>query len=368
MLGRSTKVEIDLAVLRENMKALQSLLLPQTAFCAVIKADGYGHGAAVVAREALKMGANYLAVAILEEAVALRANGITGPILIMGHSPESQAPLVAAHDLTAAIFSLSQAAALQGAAESAGRQVKVHLKIETGMGRLGIFPSDAWEFISALDRFPNLILEGIFTHFAQADSCDKAHTLQQFAVFTELLRSLEGRGLRGVLRHCANSAAMLDLPKTHLDMVRPGISLYGYWPSEEVSRPVSLRPALKFKTKVAMLKWVPKGTGLSYGCTYVTKEPTLIATLPVGYADGWKRNLSGRAFVLIEGVRAPIVGRICMDQCLVNVTNVPGVTVGSDVLLFGGPELPVEEAAELLGTINYEMLTTIGTRVPRVYY
>ncbi len=367
-VGRLTRAEVDLSAIRRNVLSFRSLIAPTTRFCAVVKADGYGHGAAAVAGAALRAGADHLAVAILDEALSLRAAGFTGPILILGHTPARQAHLVAENGLTQTIYSLEQAEALAGAADALGLLAKVHLKVDTGMGRLGVTPDAAPDFAKTVDRLPGLITEGVYTHFAQADSRDKAHALKQFDAFRGVLTALKDRGLDIPVKHCANSAATLDLPETHLDMVRVGISLYGLSPSAETTRPIDLTPAMRLKTGIVLLKRVPAGTPLSYGCTCVTEVPSDIATLPVGYADGWPRSLSGRAHVLVGGQRAPVVGRICMDQCLVDVTGIPGVADGDDVLLFGGPELPVEEAAGLLGTINYEMVCLVGKRVPRVYF
>jgi alanine racemase len=367
-IGRPTRAEVDLSAIRRNVAALRSLLKPSVRFCAVVKANGYGHGAAQVASAALRAGADYLAVAILDEALALRSAGLTSPILILGHTPPAQSHLVAENDLTQTIYNLAQIEALGAAGAALGRPVKVHLKVDTGMGRLGVEPGQASDFARSAARQQGLIIEGVYTHFAQADSRDKTSARRQLAAFHSALEAIEALGLSIPLRHAANSAAILDLPETHLDMVRAGISIYGLWPSGETSRPVELSPAMKFKTSIAMLKRVPAGTPLSYGETYLTTAMADIATLPVGYADGWSRRLSGRAVTLVAGRPAPVVGRICMDQCLIDVTGIPGLAEGDEVLLFGGPDLPVEEPATLLGTINYELVCLVGQRVPRVYH
>ena len=367
-VGRPTRAEVDLSAIRRNVLALKSLTKPGTRFCAVVKADGYGHGAPAVAAEAIRAGADYLAVAVLDEALILRAAGFTGPLLILGYTPPAQAHLVAENGLTQTIYNLAQAEALAGAGAGLGVPVKVHLKVDTGMGRLGVRPGEAADFAAAVDKFKNLIIEGVYTHYAKADSFDKTHALQQFEAFSQALESIKGRGLAIPIRHSANSAALLDLPQTHLDMVRAGISLYGFWPSEETTHPVELTPAMRLKTRLAMLKDVPAGTTVSYGCTYVTPGPARLGTLPVGYADGWTRMLSGKAQVVVGGQRAPVVGRICMDQCMIDVTHIQGLSEGDDVLLFGGPELPAEEVARHLGTINYEVVCMVGKRVPRVYF
>lgn len=366
-MGRPTWAEIDLSAVWKNMLGIKSLLKSGTKFCAVIKADGYGHGAVEMARVAKSVGADYLAVAILDEAIALRKAGFECPILILGYTPEYQYGEVATHRLTQAIFNLTQAEALSAAGSAAGLRVKAHIKVDSGMGRLGVNPSETADFALKVASLSGLEFEGIFTHFATADSADKTHTRKQFEVFMSALADVEERGLRIPIRHCANSAATLDLPEMHLDMVRTGVILYGLWPSTEVTHPIELYPAMRFKTRVAQLKEVPAATCLSYGCTFITDKPSRIATLPVGYADGWPRSLTGKAQIVVAGKRAPLAGRVCMDQCIADVSGVPGVEEGSEVLLFGSPELSADEVAAHLGTINYEIVCMVGKRVPRVY-
>jgi alanine racemase len=366
--GRPTWAEIDLSAVAANVRYIKSLLAPGVRFCAVIKADGYGHGAVAVARTVLEAGADYLAVAILDEALILREAGFTEPLLILGYTPSLAAPLAAANRVTQTIFNLEQAKALSAAASELNLSTKVHLKVDTGMGRLGATtPQAAGELAAAVSRLPGIELEGAFTHFAQADTLDKAHALTQFSKFLETLTAVSEKGVKLAIRHASNSAAAIELPETHLDMVRVGICLYGLRPSDESAQNASLKPAMKFKTRVAMLKDVPAGTTISYGSTYVTPGPARIATLPVGYADGWTRMLTGKAGVSIGGRRAPIIGRICMDQCMADVTAIPKIKTGDEVLLFGGPELPAEEVARHLGTINYEVVCMVGKRVPRIY-
>ncbi|MDR1044398.1 MAG: alanine racemase [Candidatus Adiutrix sp.] len=366
-VGRPTRAEIDLSAIRHNVQALKSLTRPGTRFCAVVKADGYGHGAAQVAAEALKAGADFLAVAILDEALLLRAAGFTGPILILGYTPPRQAHLVVENGLSQTVFNLEQTEALGQAAEALGLTAKVHLKIDTGMGRLGVPPGQAADFAAGADRRNNLLIEGVFTHFATADHRDKSQARKQFSAFSQALAAIEARGLTIPIRHAANSAALLDMPETHLDMVRAGIAIYGLRPSAETGRPVELKPAMRFKTVIAQLKEVPAGAPLSYGGAYLTLAPARIATLPVCNADGWSRRLTGLARVLVDGQSAPLVGRICMDQCLADVSALKGLSEGDEVLLFGGPELPADEVADKLGSINYEVTCMVHKRVPRVY-
>ncbi|RKO67313.1 alanine racemase [Desulfofundulus salinus] len=368
--GRPVWVEVNLGTVARNVREIRKLLQPDTKLMAVVKADAYGHGALPVARVALANGAECLAVAILDEALALRRGGITAPILILGYTPPEQAYLLVEHDLTQTVFSLEVVQAISAAAAAAGKTARVHLKIDTGMGRIGVTPAEAPDFAVAVSRLPSIFIEGVFTHMACADEQDKAYTRWQFDRFKEALAGIEARGVAIPLKHVANSATTLDLPEMHLDMVRTGIILYGLWPSPDVRRVIDLKPAMQLKTRVAYVKQVPAGTSISYGRTFTTTGPSVIATLPLGYADGWSRLLSNKAEVLIHGQRAPLVGRVCMDQCMVDVTRIPGVRPGDEVVLFGvqGEQfLPVEEVASHMGTINYEMVCLISKRVPRIY-
>lgn len=367
MFERSVWAEIDLAAIQHNVREIKKKIAGNAALCAVVKADGYGHGAPAVAKAALAAGADRLAVAIVNEAVELREAGIEVPILVLGHTPTCQAVLVAEREITQTIFSMEAAKALSEAAVATGKKVKVHIKIDTGMGRLGICPDEAGAFAAAVQELPGLEIEGIFSHFACSDSEDKSFTYEQYHRFMEAAERVAARGIHIPIKHIANSAAVLELPETHLDMVRPGIILYGLWPSEEVKQDILLKPAMKFKAQVGFLKEVPAQSPISYGRTYYTTKPSRIATIPVGYADGWSRLLAGKAQVLIRGQRAPMVGRVCMDQCMMDVSHIPGVRTGDEALLFGGAELPVEEVAAHLGTINYEVVCMIGKRVPRIY-
>ncbi len=365
--ARPAWAEVDLPAIRANAENLGGLLPSGTRLCAVVKADGYGHGAPRVAEAALAGGADWLAVAILDEALELRAAGFAGPVLILGYTPPEQARLVAGADIRQTVFSMEQARALSAAGLALGKKSRVHIKIDTGMGRIGVTPGDAAEFAAHVAALPGIDVEGVFTHFATADSRDKQYTREQFAAFLRATESIAARGVHIPIRHAANSAAILDIPETHLDMVRAGIALYGLHPSGETGRPVELRPAMRLKARIAMVKSVPAGASLSYGRTYAAPAPAVIATLPLGYADGWPRGLGNRGRVLVCGRYAPVAGRVCMDQFMIDVTAVPGVAEGAEVTLFGSPELPVEEIADLLGTINYEIVCGIARRVPRVY-
>lgn len=367
MFERPVWAEIDLDAIAHNVRQIKTKVKPGAQFCAVVKADAYGHGAIAVARTVLNHGADRLAVAILNEALELRKAGFTVPILIIGYTPPGQAGLVVDNDIAQTVFSMEAAQALSGAAMAVGKKAKVHLKIDTGMGRIGVKPSDAGKFAAAVAALPGLEIEGAFSHFATADCKDKGYAWEQFARFKEALAFIDAKGIKVPIRHIANSAASLEMPETHLDMVRPGIILYGLWPSDEVEREVELRPAMKFKAQVSYVKDLSAGRSISYGRTYYTHTDSRIATIPVGYADGWTRLLAGKASVVINGRRAPLVGRICMDQCMADVTHIPAVKPGDEVLLFGGEDLPAEEIAGHLGTINYEVVCMVGKRVPRRY-
>lgn len=372
MLDRPTWAEIDLDAIAHNMRELRRIAKPEAKICAVVKANAYGHGAVPVSRKVLAAGADFLGVAVLSEALQLRRAGIDAPILILGYTPPEQAEEVVKYDLSQTVFQWEVARALSDAARRLGKKAKIHVKIDTGMGRIGFLPGEeAVAEIKKIAALPHLYLEGIFTHFAMADACDKTFTYRQLKIFLELIKRLEQEGIVFSFRHAANSAALIDLPETHLDMVRPGIALYGLYPSPEVKREkVELVPAMTVKSRIIQVKKVPTGTPVSYGCTWRAPRPTVVATLPIGYADGYTRLLSGKGEVLVKGKRVPVIGRICMDQCMIDVTDVPEVKQGEEVLIFGrdGREtLPVEELAAKIGTINYEIVCMLGERVPRYY-
>ncbi|MFR4560911.1 MAG: alanine racemase [Flavonifractor plautii] len=366
---RRTWAEISLPNLEHNYRALRALLPEGCRFLGVVKADAYGHGAVPVARKLEELGAEYLAVACLAEARELREAGC---------SPRSCSGL--AHQLRGGVAALwvdpdghdlESARAFSAAAQAAGRRLRIHVKADTGMSRLGWLcdeghRTEAADAIAAVCALPGLEMEGIYTHFANADG-DEAYTMGQFTRFLELLSELEGRGITFPIRHCAASAAVLKYPCTHLDMVRPGVALYGHYPdpSCEGLDGVGLRPVMALKTRVASVKAVPAGTPVSYGCTHVLERDAELAALTVGYADGLPRLCSDQLEVLIRGQRAPIVGRVCMDMCMADATGL-GAAPGDEVELFG-EHLPVEDAAALAGTIQYELLCAVSPRVPREY-
>ncbi|MDR7433925.1 MAG: alanine racemase [Armatimonadota bacterium] len=364
---RPAWAEVDLGAIRGNVQALCALLGPGTKLLAVVKANGYGHGAVEVAKACLQAGASWLGVAIPEEALSLREAGISAPILILGYMPPQAAEAVVDAELSAAVFSEQVAQALSRASRKLGKPARVHLKVDTGMGRLGVSPEGIRDFVRRIRQLPGLLIEGVFTHFATADEEDLSYCRQQLERFYQVLEVLEGEGLPISLRHAANSAATLSLPESHLDMVRVGLALYGIPPAIHLNGKVPLKPAMALKGRVAFVKRVPPGTSISYGRTYTTRRETVVATIPIGYADGYPRSLSNRGYVLLKNRRLPVIGRVCMDHFMVDATEVAPVEEGEEVMLFG-PGLPVEEVAEWAGTIPYEILTGVSSRVPRVYH
>ena len=366
-----TWTEIDLSNLEHNYRALRAMLPQGCRFLGVVKADAYGHGAVQVARRLETLGAEYLAVACLDEALELRQAGITTPILILGYTPTERAEALLDNGITQTVYDVEMARALSDAAAAAGKTLKIHVKADTGMSRLGWLcggedQSAAMEAIAQVCALPGLEAEGIYTHFANADG-DEDYTMLQFTRFLDLLEALKERGITFAIRHCAASAAALKFPCTHLDMVRPGIALYGHYPDpscEGLDGP-GLRPVMTLKTRVASVKAVPAGTPVSYGCTHVLDRETKLAALTIGYADGLPRLCSDKLEVLIGGQRAPVVGRICMDMCMADVTGLD-VAPGDEVEVFG-EHLPIEDVAALAGTIQYELLCAVSPRVHRAY-
>jgi len=366
--GRPTWVEVDLEAIAHNVQRIVEIVGPKVIVMAVLKADGYGHGAIRVARTALNNGARYLGVASINEGTALRRAGITDPILVLGYTPAWQARELVLNGLSATVFNLDVARALSRAAADLNRRVLAHVKVDTGMGRLGLLPDEVLPFVLELQKVPNLVPEGIFTHFSVADS-DSAYTRWQLDRFRQVLELLAEAGIRPPLAHAANSAAVLTLPESHLEMVRLGIALYGLHPSSQVRCPPDFRPALRFKTQVAQVKTLPSGSYVGYGNSYQTSGEQQIAVIPVGYADGFRRAPRHWGEVLVRGHRAPIVGRVSMDQTMIDVTAIPGVRQGDEAVLIGeqgDEQITAEEVAERLGTISYEVVSEILARVPRI--
>jgi len=368
-----TWAEVSLDAIESNVNAMKARLAPGVKLMCVIKADAYGHGAVPLARF-LEDKCDFYAVAVLEEALTLRAAGIDKPMLLLGYTSPSQVGALLAADVAQTVYSLEQAEALSRAAQAAGKRQKVHIKIDTGMARIGFEDAQTSEAsigeIARIAQLPGLELEGLFTHYARADEADKTSAQAQHARFTAFSQKLEAAGVRIPLKHSCNSAAAMEFGE-HDDMVRFGISLYGLYPSEQVNKAnLSLRPAMRWKTHVTHLKTVPAGTGISYGHTFITQKATIVATLPVGYADGYPRALSNRGHVIIHGQYAPIIGRVCMDMCMVDVTDIPGVCMEDEVILIGEQgdcRVTMEEIGAMSASFNYETACRVSQRVPRVY-
>jgi alanine racemase len=366
--GRPTWLEVDLEAIAHNVRRVVDMIEPEAQLLAVLKADAYGHGVIRVARTALNNGARYVGIASINEGALLRRFGIDAPMLVLGYTPAWQARDLVLNNLTATIFSWDVAQALSRAARDLNKSVPVHVKVDTGMGRLGLLPEDTVAFVHDVLSLPNLEIEGIFTHFSVADA-DVEYTQWQIGRFRRILSSLAQAGIEPPLIHAANSAAILTLPESHFNMVRLGIAMYGLHPSSQVRCPPDFRPALSFKTQVAQVKSLPPGSHVSYGNTYQTRGEQRIAVIPVGYADGFRRAPRHWGEVLVRGKRAPIIGRVCMDQTIIDVSANPDVRQGDEVVLIGAQEdesITAEEVAERLGTINYEVVSEILARVPRV--
>lgn len=368
--GIVTWAEIDLDAIAFNVRAFKQHVGERVRVIAVVKANAYGHGAAPVARAALQAGAEMLAVHRAIEGVELRRAGIEAPVLVMGYTPASGAEMVVGWRLTPSLMTLEFAQALSAHANARGVVVPVHVKVDTGMSRYGLMPEEVLEFLRTLSLLPGIALQGLFTHFATADSADLAYTLQQLAVFDQVRQAALQAGLAIPLVHAANSAATMTLRQAHFDAVRPGIAMYGLAPSSEWPPVFDIHPALTLKSRVCRLRWLQAGAGVSYSRTYVTTRPTLAALVPVGYGDGYHRILSNQGAVLIRGQRVPILGRVCMDQIVVDASAIPGVQQEDEVVLVGRQaegHIRAEEVAKLAGTINYEVTTSLLPRVARVY-
>lgn len=380
---RPVWAEIDLDCVAHNIREFQKIIPENTQIMAVVKADAYGHGAREVANAALQAGAMRLAIAILEEGVVLRKKGITAPIHILGVSAPGTEKAVIGHNLIPTICTLESARNFSDIGKTLGKTIPFHLKLDTGMGRIGIRTDHLPEFLDVLKNLPNLEMEGVFSHFSKADEHDKTYTKKQLDTYKHSLNMLKEAGFHPRIRCLANSAATMEVPESLFDMVRIGISLYGLYPSDEVDRSrVNLKPVMSWKTKIAYLKTLPPGEAVSYGGMFITQRPTVVATLPLGYADGYRRRLWKTHWtVLVKGQHAPIIGRICMDMFMVDVTDIDSrsfprlressrVTVGDEVVLIGkqGSEiLTADDMAKQLDTINYEITCLVGKRVPRVY-
>lgn len=371
MNGIVTWAEIDLDAIAFNIRAFKRHVGEKVKVIAVVKANAYGHGTVPVAETALEAGAEMLAVHRMIEGIELRKAGISAPILIMGYTPPDGAEPAAAWQLTPSLMTLEFAQALSARATALGVQIPVHIKLDSGMNRYGLMPDEVVEFLRSITRLPGIRLEGLFTHFATADWADQSYTRQQLSIFNGVRKATRQAGFEFPLLHAANSAAMMKLPEAHFDAVRPGIAMYGLEPSSEWAPPFEIRPALALKSLVSRVRPLPAGAGVSYGRTFITSRPTLAALVPVGYGDGFHRILSNKGSVLIRGRRAPILGRVCMDQFVVDASSVPDVQQNDEVVLIGKQgetRIRAEEVANLAGTINYEVTTSLLPRVARLYF
>ncbi|MBU1193297.1 MAG: alanine racemase [Proteobacteria bacterium] len=364
---------IDLEAIAGNIRSLKQITHPGAQFMAVVKADAYGHGAVRVAKTALKSGADWLGVARLEEAVTLRDAGITAPILIFGYVYPHQADTIIHLDLVTTIFSPEMAMALSENA-STDKPVNVHIKVDTGMGRLGMIVrnnSRIAEDIESICSLPHLHVQGIYTHFASADSTDNAYTQNQIRLFTDLLADLKKINRTFEFYHAANSAGIINFPDSHFNMVRAGIAIYGCYPSNKKdTSKITLKPVMTLKSIITSVKDVPKDFCVSYGMTYKTLKKTRLASVPIGYADGFSRKFSSTGFMLVNGHKAPIVGRVCMDQTMIDVGNIPDVTPGDEVIIIGAQKnlhQTAEDLAQQIGTINYEIVSALTARVKKHY-
>ena len=364
--------DIDLDAIYENVKNAKALLKKDTKMMAIVKADGYGHGAVEVARQIDELVDAY-GVAILEEGIELRKAGFTKPILILGYTPKPLYPAMIRNDIATAVFTMEMAKEISDTAVAMHQKANIHIKLDTGMSRIGFsITKESKETIEQIAKLPGIEIKGCFSHFARMDEKDKTKANEQFAKFTKMVNALEKDGVDLGIRHISNSAGIMEAPEVQMDMVRNGICLYGLYPSEEVQKErLPLKPAMELKAYVSYVKTLEPGVEIGYGGTYTTTKKTRVATIPVGYADGYSRCLSGKGSVLIHGKKAPILGRVCMDQFMVDVTDIDNVCVGDRVTLFGKDGdscITIEEISAMAHSFNYEFVCDIGKRIPRVYY
>lgn len=365
--------EVNLDNIAHNVREIRRITEERAEICGVVKADAYGHGVMEVAKTLLENGVTRLAVSMLDEAIQLRSVGINVPILILSYTDPIRADEIILNNVTQTVFSQDLAKALSQSAVKLKKEVKIHVKIDTGMTRVGFMSGyNAVKEVVEISKLPGIVIEGLFTHFASADEEDKSYTKMQFEKFMSICAELNRIGLYIPVKHVSNSAAIIEFPEMSLNMVRPGIALYGLYPSNSVnSQKLDLKPAMMFKANVILVKKVEKDVFISYGRSFCTKKESKIATLPIGYADGYSRLLNNKGEVLICGEKVPIVGKICMDQCMVDVTSLgKDVHVGDEVVIFGKQgknQITIEDVADKLGTINYEVVCIVGKRIPRVY-
>ena len=374
MAVNRVRADIDLDAVLYNMESMHKKLKPGTKIAAVVKADAYGHGAVEISRvlENLPYLWGY-AVATNNEAMQLVEAGRKKPIIILGLSFPEQFEEIVENDLRPAVCTYETAQALSDIAAEKNKVCRIHIKVDKGMSRIGFQVTlESADTVARISKLPNIMIEGIFTHFARADESSKAPAYEQFKQFEKMIAMVEEKGVQIPLKHCSNSAGIVEIPECNMDMVRAGITLYGLWPSEEVDKTkISLKPVMSLRSRVAYVKELLPGRQISYGGTFTVKKKMTVATVPVGYGDGYARGLSNKGWVLIKGQKAPICGRVCMDQCMVDVTDIPGVKIGDTVTLLGkdaDEEITMEQLGELSGRFNYEFACLITPRVPRIYH
>ncbi len=368
--SHTTTAEVDLEALAYNYRQLRRLASPSVKLLAVVKADAYGHGAIPVAKKLEELSTDFLGVARVEEGIELRNGGITKPVLVLSGVYQEEVAEVLTYQLTPLVYRGDIAEALSAAAGKRGKKIPLHIKVDTGMGRIGVLAEAAVAFADRVRKLGNVEIEGIASHFSTADEGDLAFAEEQLERFSRTIEEMKKLDIDPPFRHIANSAALVNFPASHFNMVRPGIMLYGSYPSPSLKAKVPLRQVMSWKSRIADLKKLPAGYPVGYGRTFITQRPSLIAAIPVGYADGYHRLFSNRGEVLIKGMRAPVVGRVSMDWTMVDVTAITGVEVGDEVVLMGcqsDQEITPEEMGGWMGTISYEILCSIGRRVPRVY-
>ncbi|MBM4347604.1 MAG: alanine racemase [Deltaproteobacteria bacterium] len=368
-LGRPTVAEIDLRALAFNYQQIKKQIPTGVSILAVVKADAYGHGAGPVSLKLEKIGADYLGVAIPEEGMALRKGGVKTPILILGGMFQEDAEAILRYGLTPVVFDIDSLRRLSKAAKNKRKKARVHLKVDTGMGRLGVPFHLFSAFLKETQKFSNIEIEGLLSHFSMTDE-EESYTSSQWEKFQQAVNLAKEMGVSSRYIHMANSATSTVFPEYSGNLIRPGIMLYGSYPSSTFEKRIKLKPVLTLKTRIHFLKSVPAGSRISYGGTFVTRRESLIATLPIGYADGYSTRLSNQGEVLIRGKRSPVVGKVCMDLIMADVTNVPGVSKGDEVILIGRQgreQITADEVARIFGSIPYEVLCLIGKRVPRMY-
>jgi alanine racemase len=369
-LGRPTICTIDHEALRWNLRQIRAKVGDQVKVLSMVKANAYGHGAGAASKTLAAAGSDAFGVATLEEGIELRQSGISAPIVVVAGVYPDQLEQFLAHSLAPVVYDLENLRQIEAALRDRGRTLKIHLKIDTGMGRLGLLAAEIDSWLPEVERLQASKLEGVFSHFSTAESVDGDYTKKQLEIFSAVVKRMRAAGIAPALFHLANSAATITQPAAYFDMVRPGIMLYGVYPSPSMAQQITLKPVLSWQTKILQLKKVPAGASISYGQTFITQRPSLIATLPVGYADGYQRLLSNRGEVLLHGARAPVAGRVCMDLTMIDVTDIRGVQQGDEVVLLGrqgNAVISADEMASWADTISYEIFTSIGARVPRIH-